>query len=186
MEINNYLSVIRAHKLLIKANINKLPEYFKHMYDSANDEIKDELITYKKEGIINGKYYGLLESVARFINKYDLDVSIVKKSTLSLINNYHRIKSLNKACFSEPEEVSVVNRANGMSEVECIDQSEWNEQTQVRDDETGYESERSDVSDDDEHKINTSTNKKPIITDKEHENDLRIILKQAIKKATEN
>ena len=114
---------------------------------------------YKKEGIINGKYYGLLESVAKFINKYDLDVSIVKKSTLSLTNNYHRIKSLNKACFSEPEEVS-----------ECSEQSEWNEQC---DDEAGYESEQSE--------INTSTYKKPIITDKEHENDLRIILKQAIK-----
>ena len=37
------------------------------------------------------------------------------------------------------------------------------------------------MSDDDEYEINTSTNKKPIITDKEYENDLRIILKQAIK-----
>ena len=35
--------------------------------------------------------------------------------------------------------------------------------------------------DDNEYEINTSTNKKPIITDTEHENDLRIILKQAIK-----
>ena len=129
MEINNYLSVIRAHKLLIKANLNKLPKYFEHMYDFTDDELKDELTTYKKEGIINGKYYGLLENVAKFINKYDLDVSIVKKSTLSLINKYHRIKNLNKVCFSEPEEVS-----------ECSEQSEWNEQS---DDETGYESERS-------------------------------------------
>ena len=88
MEINNYLSVIRAHKLLIKANMNKLPDYFEHMYDSTDDELKDELTTYKKESIINGKYYGLLENVAKFINKYDLDVSIVKKSMLSLINNY--------------------------------------------------------------------------------------------------
>ena len=117
MEINNYLSVIQAHKLLIRANMKKLPDYFEHMYDSTDDEIKDELTTYKKQGIINGKYYGLLESVAKFINKYDLDVSIVKNSTLSLINNYCRIKSLNKACFSEPEEVNVVNRENGMSEV---------------------------------------------------------------------
>ena len=59
--------------------------------------------------------------------------------------------------------------------------SEWNEQTQTSDVETGYESECSEVSDDDEYEINTRTNKKPIITDKEHENDLRIILKQAIK-----
>ena len=179
MEINNYLSVIRAHKLLIKANMNKLPDYFEHMYDSTDDELKDELTTYKKESIINGKYYGLLENVAKFINKYDLDVSIVKKSMLSLINNYYRIKSLNKACFSEPKEVK------------CREQSKWNERTRASNDETGYESERSEesewdeqgethdeseVSDDDEHEINTSTNKKPIITDKEHENDLRIIL----------
>ena len=51
----------------------------------------------------------------------------------------------------------------------------------MNDDKTGYESECSEMSDDDEYKINTSTNKKPIITDKEHENDLRVILKQAIK-----
>ena len=36
----------------------------------------------------------------------------------------------------------------------------------MNDDKTGYESECSEMSDDDEYKINTSTNKKPIITDK--------------------
>ena len=159
---NNYLSEIRAHKLLIKANMNKLPEYFEHMYDRTDDELKDELTMYKKEGIINGKYYGLLESVAEFINMYDLDTSIVKKSTLSLINKYHRIKSLNKACFSDVEEVNVENRASEISECKSYN-------------ETGYESEHSN-----KHEINTSTSK-PIITDKEHGNDLRIILKQAIK-----
>ena len=41
MEINNYLSVIRARKLLIKANMNKLIDYFKHMYDRTDDELKD-------------------------------------------------------------------------------------------------------------------------------------------------
>ena len=61
--------------------------------------------------------------------------------------------------------MNVANRANEMSESEC-----------ESDNETGYESERSD-----EHEINTTMSKKPIITDKEHENDLRIILKQAIK-----
>ena len=87
---------------------------------------------------------------------------------ISLINNYCRIKSLNKACFSEPEEVS-----------ERSEQSEWSEKcerNEQNDDETGHESEISEQSE-----INTSTNKKPIITDKEHEIDLRIILKQAIK-----
>ena len=118
MKINNYLSVINAHKLLIRANMTKLPKYFEHMYHSTDDELKDELIMYKTQGIINGKYYGLLESVAKFINKYDFDVSIVKNSTIALINNFHRIKSLNKACFSDAEEVS-----------ERSEQSEWNEQT---------------------------------------------------------
>ena len=87
-----------------------------------------------------------------------------------------------------------MNRANEMSEVsEWNDQNKWNERTQASDDETGYGSERSEQSDDEseindeardeseQSAINTSTNKKPIITDKEHENDLRIILKQAIK-----
>ena len=130
------------------------------MYDNTDDELNDELTKYKKERIINGKYDSFFESVAKFINKYDLDVSIVKKSTLSLINSYCKIKSLNKACFSEPEEIS---------------------------DETGYESEINDEicdeseSSDGELEINARTNKKPVITDKEHENDLRIILKQAIK-----
>ena len=110
------------------------------------------------------------------------------------MNNYYRIKSLNKVCFSEPEEVKAASKI-----------SEWSEQSNY---ETGYESERSEHSDDEseindevcdeseicdeserseqsewneQSEINTSTNKKPIITDKEYENDLRIILKQAIK-----
>ena len=57
---------------------------------------------------------------------------------------------------------------------------EVSECSEHSDDETDYASEHSEVNDDDEHKINTSTNKKPIITAKEHENDLRIVLKQAI------
>ena len=160
MENTNYLRVIQAHKLSIKENIHKLPKYFEHMYDNTDDELNDTITTYKKEGIINGKYYGLLERVAKFINKHYLDVSIVKKSTLNLINSYYRIKSLNKACFSEPEEIS---------------------------DEMGYESETNDeISDDDSETSDdeyddTNITKKPIITDEEHENDLRIILKQAIK-----
>ena len=91
---------------------------------------------------------------------------------MSLINKYHRIKSLNKARFSEPEEINVANRANEMSEINYSEQVDWSDQS---DNEAGYENEHSG-----EHEINTTTTKKPIITDKEHENDLRIILKQAI------
>ena len=63
----------------------------------------DKINTYKKEGIFYGKYYSLLESIAKFIDSYSIDVSIVTKSTLNLINRYCRIKSLNEACSSEPE-----------------------------------------------------------------------------------
>ena len=78
MEINNYFSVIKAHKLLIKANMKKLPEYFEDMYDSTDDELKDELTTYKKEGIINGKYYGLLESVGNLLTSMILILALLK------------------------------------------------------------------------------------------------------------
>ena len=165
MITTSYLRVINAHKLLIRANIHELPDYYNDMYRSTLDELNNELNEYKNEGIINGKYYSLSESIAKFINKYDLDISFVKKSTLNLINSYCRIKSLNKACFSEPEEIS---------------------------DETGYESKTDNEISDDEHEISeisddeheikyTNTNKKTIIADQEHENNLRIILKQAIK-----
>ena len=156
METSNYLRVIQGHKLLIRANIHKLPKYFEYMYDDTDNELNDELNTYKKDGIINEKYYSLLESVGKFINKYDIDVSVVKKSTLDLINSYCRIKSLNKACFSEPEEI--------------------NDEINETDDETDDESEIND----------NNTNEKRFISDEEHETDLRIILKDAIKTTTEN
>ena len=156
METSNYLRVIQGHKLLIRANIHKLPKYFEYMYDDTDNELNDELNTYKKDGIINEKYYSLLESVGKFINKYDIDVSVVKKSTLDLINSYCRIKNLNKACFSEPEEI--------------------NDEINETDDETDDESEIND----------NNTNEKRFISDEEHETDLRIILKDAIKTTTEN
>ena len=146
MVLANYLDIA---ELLIKVNMNKLPNYYEHMYDCTNDELIDELKEYQKEFIINAKYYGLLESVAKLINKVDLDISIIKKSTLKLINDYHRIRTLNKIYYSEPEEISD------------------NDDDDDDDDE---------ISDNNKQEIS----KKPIITDKEHENDLRIILRQAI------
>ena len=46
------------------------------MYDDTDDELNDTINMYKKDGIMNGKYYSLLESVEKFINKYDIDVNI--------------------------------------------------------------------------------------------------------------
>ena len=88
MTTSNYLRVIEVHKILIRANMSKQPDYYEHMYDDTDDELNDKINEYKREGMISGKYYSLFESVAKFINKYDLDVSIVKKSTLNLINSY--------------------------------------------------------------------------------------------------
>ena len=162
MIITNYLYVVEAHKLLIRANMHKLPDYYEHICDSTEDELIDELNEYNREGMVNAKYYDLLESVAEFINRNDLDISIVKKSILNLINNYHRTRSLNKICFCKPEEISNKNVYESKTDNEISDNE-------------------SEISDD-EHEINNiNTNKKPTITDKEHENDLRIILKQAIK-----
>ena len=147
METSNYLHVIKAHKLLIKVNKLKLPKYFENFHDDTDDELNDKLNTYKKDGLLGVKYYDLLNSVGKFINKYDIDVSTVKKSTLDLINSYCRIKVLNKPCFSE------------------------------RDDETDEINDKTD-------EINNKTdeiNNKPVITDIEHANDLRIILRGAIK-----
>ena len=155
MITTNYLRVIKA--------IIIINDYYEHMYDSADDELNDELNEYKIEGIIKGKYYSLLESVAKIINRYDLDISIVKKSTLNLINSYCRIKSLNKACFSEPEE---------------INKKKKNERS---DDELEISDNKSEISDDEHEISDNKTNKKTIITDQEYESDLRIILKQAIK-----
>ena len=176
MITTNYLSVVEAHKLLIRANIHKLPDYYEHMYDSTEDELIDELNEYKREGMINAKYYDLLESVAKFININDLDISIVKKSTLNLINNYHKIRSLNKICFSKLEEISNKKVYESKTDNEISDND-----SEISDDEHEISDNESEISYD-EHEINNiNTSKKPIITDKEHENDLRIILKQAIK-----
>ena len=54
--------------------------------------------------MLNAKYYDLLTNAGKFIDKYDIDVSTVKKSTINLINNCCRLRTLNKQCFSEAED----------------------------------------------------------------------------------
>ena len=36
---SNYLEIIEAHKLLIKANNHKIPKYFEDLYDDTTDEL---------------------------------------------------------------------------------------------------------------------------------------------------
>ena len=121
-------------------------------------ELDDKLNTYKKDGLLNAKYYDLLNSVGKFINKYDIDVSIIKKSTVDLINSYYRLTVLNKVCFTEPEG-EINDEINGEINDEINDETD-----EINDEING-----------------NSTNNKLFISDEEHENDLRIILRNAIK-----
>ena len=79
---SNYLEIIEAHKLLIKANKHKIPKYFEDLYDDTTDELNHKLNEYEKSGLLGIKYYNLLVSVGKFINKYDIDIASLKNQQL--------------------------------------------------------------------------------------------------------
>ena len=91
---NNYLKVARAHIKLIKANTSKFSNYFKLLDEDNNKNIR--LKIYEKNKILNFKYYNLLSSIGKFINKYNINVDEIDKSTINLINYYQKIYSSNK------------------------------------------------------------------------------------------
>ena len=74
------------------------------MYDDTADKLNRKVNEYQKSGLLGIKYYNLLGIVGKFINKHDIDISAIKKSTIDKINNHCRLNLLNKACFSEPED----------------------------------------------------------------------------------
>ena len=47
-------------------------------------------------------YYGLVDNVAGFINKYNIDIGCIKESTVNKICEHHKIDALIKADYSEP------------------------------------------------------------------------------------
>ena len=67
-------------------------------------KIGDDIKKYKKNNVLNAKYYSLLDNIGKFINEYEIDISSVNKSIISKINNHCKIHSITKACFSEPED----------------------------------------------------------------------------------
>ena len=73
-------------------------------YDDTTDELNRKLNEYEKSGLLGIKYYNLLDSVGKFINKHGIDISTIKESIIDKINNHCRLNVLNKACFSEPED----------------------------------------------------------------------------------
>ena len=99
--INDYIELARAPKQLIDQNRDKI---FKH-YDLFDDNIIKEL----KGCNINSlymKYYGLIDNVARFINKYDIDISSTEESIVNKIHKHRRINAPIIAEYSEPEDES--------------------------------------------------------------------------------
>ena len=91
-------------------------------------------------------------NIGKFINEYEIDISTIKKLTINKINDHHRLHALNKPCFSEPEDE--VN-------------SDYDEDDEI-----------DNIVNNEDNKINKE---KVIVDDNDQINDLRIILKEAIK-----
>ena len=53
---------------------------------------------------MSAKYYSLLDRIGKFINEHEIDIGSINKSTINKINDYCRIRSLTKACFSKTED----------------------------------------------------------------------------------
>ena len=168
---SNYLEIIEAHKLLIKANKHKIPKYFEDLYNDTTDELNRKLNTYEKSGLLGIKYYNLLDSTGKFINKHDIDISATKKSTIDKINNHCRLNVLNKACFSEPEDEISDDNENEISD---------DDEDEISDDDNNNNSNEKNIENNEEnHKT------KEIIIDNKNigssiMDDLRIVLKKAI------
>ena len=79
-----YREIAKTYKSLIELNKNKLDKYFEDMFDNIEDNIKE----YKKSNLLGAKYYSLLDSIGKFINEHEIDISSVKKSTINKIKKY--------------------------------------------------------------------------------------------------
>ena len=134
---SNYLKVVKAHKLLIKANKDQTPTYFEDFYD----DIDNKLNYYKKNGLLYVKYYDLLDSVGKFINKYEIDISIIKTSTIIIINDHCRLRALHKISFSEPED-----------EMDEIDDEMDEIEDEINDDKDEINDDNDEINDDNDEK----------------------------------
>ena len=160
--ISDFSKIIEAHKLLNNTNKHKIPKYFQDFYDDTNDELNDKLNDYEANNLLHIKYYNLLDSVGKFINKYDIDISIIKKSKIDKINDHCRLDALKKVCLSEPED-------------EINDENE----DEIDDTDNNNNNEKNIKNNEEDHKT------KEIIIDNKNivsdiMDDLRIVLKKAI------
>ena len=141
------------------------------MYDDTSDELNRKLNKYEKSGLLGTKYYNLLDSVGKFINKHDIDISAIRKSTIDKINNNCRLNVLHKACFSEPEDEISDDNENEISD---------DKEDEISDDDNNNNSNEKNIENNEEnHKT-----KEMIIDNKSIAsdiiNDLRIVLKKVI------
>ena len=70
------------------------------MFDNTENNIKE----YKKSNLLGTKYYFLLNDIGKIINNFEIDISSINKSIINKINAYHRLRTFNKPCFTEPED----------------------------------------------------------------------------------
>ena len=92
---SDYFEIINVHKQLIKISKHKIPKYF--LVDDFYDDTIEKLEANVYEGVLlHTKYYDLVNKVGKFINKYNTDVSCIKKSTVNKINEHYRLNALKK------------------------------------------------------------------------------------------
>ena len=108
---NKFFEIINAHKLLIKINKDKIPKFYLddvddggHPYGYYDDTIEELNTNGYKGSLLRIKYLNSLNNVGKFINRYDIDISCIKKSTIEKIHQECRLNALKKAAYSEPED----------------------------------------------------------------------------------
>ena len=146
---SNFVEVIDAHKQLIKFNQDKIPKHFLSDDFNYEDTIENLNKDVYKGDFLKLKYYDLLNIVGKFISRFDIDISCIKKSTVNKINKECRLDALKKVVFSEPEDET---------------------------DETDDNYDNDDDETDDDDKTNNSNNGKNIkINEKDHKSEGIII-----------
>ena len=145
---SNFFEMINAYKQLIKFNRDKIPKIY------LSDDFFDNTIKNLNKNVYKGdllisKYYNELESVGKFINKYNIDISCIKKSTINKINDHHRLKTLNKLCFKESEDET---------DDDNDETNDDNDETDDNNDETNDDNDETDDGNDETNDGNDETN----------------------------
>ena len=122
------------------------------MYDDVTDELNRKLNNYEKSSLLGIKYYNLLDSVGKFINKHNIDISAIKKSSIEKNNNHCRLNVLNKACFSEPEDEISDDNENEISDDNENKISDDNEDEISDDDNNNNNNEKNIENNEENHK----------------------------------